>query len=74
LETIKWTKRVASIGGVIDMRASIQDMDSDPCDSAVESDEPAPVFLVGFPRSGTTLLDKIMDDLPGIQVLEERPR
>gem|GEM_PF-3770811 len=56
------------------MRASIQDMDSDPCDSAVESDEPAPVFLVGFPRSGTTLLDKIMDDLPGIQVLEERPR
>ena len=34
-------------------------MDSDPSDSAVESDEPAPVFLVGFPRSGTTLLDEI---------------
>jgi len=33
---------------------------------------PAPVFLVGFPRSGTTLLDQILSGHPGIQVLEER--
>ncbi|PIW30132.1 MAG: hypothetical protein COW30_03080 [Rhodospirillales bacterium CG15_BIG_FIL_POST_REV_8_21_14_020_66_15] len=32
----------------------------------------APVFLVGFPRSGTTLLDQAMDAHPGIQVLEEQ--
>lgn len=35
--------------------------------------EQAPVFLVGFPRSGTTLLDKIMDRFPGIQSVEEKP-
>ena len=33
----------------------------------------APVFLVGFPRSGTTLLDQILDAHPDVQVLEELP-
>ena len=32
-----------------------------------------PVFLVGFPRSGTTLLDTMLMGLPEVQVLEERP-
>ena len=31
------------------------------------------MFLVGFPRSGTTLLDQILDAHPGIHVLEEQP-
>lgn len=34
---------------------------------------PAPVFLLGFPRSGTTLLDTILMSHPGIEVLEEEP-
>ena len=29
-------------------------------------------FLVGFPRSGTTLLDQILDSHPAIQVMEEQ--
>ncbi len=33
----------------------------------------APVFLVGFPRSGTTLLDQILDAHPDVRVIEERP-
>jgi tetratricopeptide (TPR) repeat protein len=33
----------------------------------------APVFLVGFPRSGTTLLDTILRSHPGIAVVEEKP-
>ena len=32
-----------------------------------------PVFLVGFPRSGTTLLDTILRSHPAIAVLEEKP-
>lgn len=32
-----------------------------------------PVFLVGFPRSGTTLLDQIIDAHPDFQVIEEMP-
>lgn len=35
-------------------------------------DDPAPVFLVGFPRSGTTLLEQVLDSHPKIQALEER--
>jgi len=31
------------------------------------------VFLVGFPRSGTTLLDQLLDSHPAIQVIEEQP-
>ncbi|MDO8837595.1 MAG: sulfotransferase [Parvibaculum sp.] len=33
----------------------------------------APVFMVGFPRSGTTLLDQIFDAHPQVQVFEEQP-
>ena len=34
---------------------------------------PDPVFLMGFPRSGTTLLDQVLDSHPGAAVMEERP-
>jgi tetratricopeptide (TPR) repeat protein len=34
---------------------------------------PTPVFLVGFPRSGTTLLDTMLMGHPNIEVLEEEP-
>jgi tetratricopeptide (TPR) repeat protein len=34
---------------------------------------PAPVFLVGFPRSGTTLLDTLLMGHPDVAVLEEEP-
>jgi Tfp pilus assembly protein PilF len=37
-----------------------------------EGAAPAPVFLVGFPRSGTTLLDQIMASHPDISVAEEK--
>ena len=35
--------------------------------------ETSPVFLIGFPRSGTTLLDTILRSHPEIDVLEEKP-
>jgi hypothetical protein len=37
------------------------------------ADRPDPVFLVGFPRSGTTLLDTILMGHPRAVVLEEQP-
>ena len=40
---------------------------------ALDSYPPAPVFLVGFPRSGTTLLDTLLMNLPALHVLEEMP-
>ena len=42
-------------------------------EEAAPDDRPAPVFLVGFPRSGTTLLDTILMSHPQIEVLEEEP-
>ncbi|MEM7172847.1 MAG: sulfotransferase [Pseudomonadota bacterium] len=33
----------------------------------------APVFLIGFPRSGTTLLDQILDAHSAVHVIEETP-
>ena len=41
-------------------------------DKAV-ADRPDPVFLAGFPRSGTTLLDTILMGHPDATVLEEQP-
>jgi tetratricopeptide (TPR) repeat protein len=34
---------------------------------------PSPAFLVGFPRSGTTLLDTMLMGHPQVEVLEEEP-
>ena len=34
---------------------------------------PTPVFLIGFPRSGTTLLDTILLTHPAVEILEEEP-
>lgn len=39
----------------------------------IEPDRRSPVFLVGFPRSGTTLLDTILMGHPETVVMEERP-
>jgi len=41
-------------------------------DSGSAAGADAPVFLVGFPRSGTTLLDQILSSHSGIAVLEEK--
>lgn len=41
--------------------------------SAPPIERPDPVFLVGFPRSGTTLLDTILMGHEGTTVLEEQP-
>jgi tetratricopeptide (TPR) repeat protein len=45
----------------------VQGWPSDPAD-----DEPAPVFLVGFPRSGTTLTEQILASHPSIFATDER--
>ena len=42
-------------------------------EAGIADARPSPVFLVGFPRSGTTLLDTMLMGHPGIEVLEEEP-
>jgi hypothetical protein len=37
------------------------------------AERPAPVFLAGFPRSGTTLLDTMLMGHPDVEVMEEPP-
>ena len=39
----------------------------------LRKNEFSPVFLIGFPRSGTTLLDTILRSHPEIDVIEEKP-
>jgi tetratricopeptide (TPR) repeat protein len=40
---------------------------------ATDGDPVDPVFIVGSPRSGTTLLDTLLNGMPELQVFEERP-
>jgi tetratricopeptide (TPR) repeat protein len=37
-----------------------------------DGDRPDPIFLISFPRSGTTLLDQILDSHPALSTMEER--
>ncbi len=38
-----------------------------------ENDDKNPIFIIGFPRSGTTLLDTILRSHPKVEVIEEKP-
>ncbi|MBK8173927.1 MAG: tetratricopeptide repeat protein [Rhodospirillales bacterium] len=40
--------------------------------AAPRTEQPEPIFLVGFPRSGTTLLDQILDSHPALSTMEEK--
>jgi len=42
-------------------------------EDSAKSERPSPAFLVGFPRSGTTLLDTMLMGHPNVEVLEEEP-
>lgn len=42
-------------------------------DPAAPDRDQSPVFLVGFPRSGTTLMEQVLDAHPDIVALEEKP-
>jgi tetratricopeptide (TPR) repeat protein len=48
--------------------AAIEDWPVDEPDGS-----PAPAFLIGYPRSGTTLVENALASIPGIEALEERP-
>jgi tetratricopeptide (TPR) repeat protein len=45
-----------------------------PLPRAPHDDGPQPIFLLGFPRSGTALLEQLLAQLPGIQPADEASR
>lgn len=47
--------------------------DSDAIPPQGQDQRPIPAFLVGFPRSGTTLLDTMLGAHPDLWVMEEQP-
>lgn len=59
------TSLMSSLSDLIQKRAASTWTPSPPCDLS-------PVFLVGFPRSGTTLLDQVLSSHPDVTVLEEQ--
>jgi len=61
-----------SLSAVERLTAFVESVDLSTWLPAPPSTDPTPVFLVGFPRSGTTLLDQILASHPKITTLEER--
>lgn len=58
--------------GVARMRAFVEDEDFSDWKSPETFPSPAPIFLVGFPRSGTTLLEQVLSAHSQIVCIEER--
>lgn len=54
-------------------RAALPILKNETADSVGSLSKESPVFLVGFPRSGTTLLEQILDSHPLLRALDERP-
>jgi Flp pilus assembly protein TadD len=62
----------ASVLPRADARVTSADYRSWPTLMAPEAAQ-SPVFVVGFPRSGTTLLEQMLDAHPRLQSMDERP-
>ncbi|MBV6424615.1 MAG: hypothetical protein NAOJABEB_02428 [Steroidobacteraceae bacterium] len=43
------------------------------CDAGAPDTEASPVFIVAFPRSGTTLLEQVLDAHPSLRSMDEQP-
>lgn len=56
----------------VNVRVTASDYRGWPQLSAPDSSQ-SPVFVVGFPRSGTTLLEQMLDAHPRLQSMDERP-
>lgn len=56
----------------VDARVSEDDYRGWPVLRAPDASQ-SPVFVVGFPRSGTTLLEQMLDSHPRLQSMDERP-
>jgi tetratricopeptide (TPR) repeat protein len=70
-----WAERAAAYRAHVAALRDMMSADYAAGWSALDLDlsRPAPVFLVGFPRSGTTLLDTLLMGHRGVHVLEEAP-
>jgi Flp pilus assembly protein TadD len=65
------------VGSVREIQAEFLDTPpsawAKPARFAADSDERGHAFLLGFPRSGTTLLEQVLATHPDVTALEERP-
>jgi Flp pilus assembly protein TadD len=65
-------------GALAFARGLLERLDETPAEDWAATGEPAPgglkghVFLMGFPRSGTTLLEQVLASHPDVEALEER--
>ncbi|HSC09771.1 MAG TPA: sulfotransferase [Rhodanobacteraceae bacterium] len=42
-------------------------------DMPAPSVDESPIFIMGFPRSGTTMLEQMLDAVPGLRAMDEQP-
>jgi tetratricopeptide (TPR) repeat protein len=63
--------RIERIGAAIERAAVLKT--KPPERAALENEARTHVFLLGFPRSGTTLLEQVLASHPDVVALEERP-
>lgn len=64
---IRYLGEIAAAGVIVPRLPALVDLQSAPETSA------SPAFVVGFPRSGTTLSDQILDSHPRARTLSEKP-
>ncbi|HJU25190.1 MAG TPA: sulfotransferase, partial [Rhodanobacteraceae bacterium] len=68
----KWFEQETDILPNQNLRVHAADYASWPVLEAPDATQ-SPVFVVGFPRSGTTLLEQMLDAHPQLQSMDERP-
>jgi Flp pilus assembly protein TadD len=72
-DAARWRQRAAAYRQDLrDLARTITPQWAERLPAISAADRPAPVFLLGFPRSGTTLLDTFLMGHPEVTVIEEK--
>ena len=67
--------RLSNTAFIEAIHAGLQKIDAKAWDAPETSNNGSrnPIFLLGYPRSGTTLVENVLASIPGVAALEERP-
>jgi tetratricopeptide (TPR) repeat protein len=63
---------VMSLQAIARLTAFVKSSDTAAWSPAPPSERPDPVFFVGFPRSGTTLIEQVLASHPAVESIEEQ--
>jgi tetratricopeptide (TPR) repeat protein len=71
-EWLPVSQKISDLSSITEQRCDLADI-AEWRDLSIPLDTQSPIFIIGFPRSGTTLLEQALDAHPRLRSMDEQP-